>query len=503
MDKAMLGRHVARPAARTQLTRYGSVDRTWVMSSTREAHTLLLVHDTKRIHAGIGISEPLLRPDVTVEACVGRREANGPYIVGEALVQAVTQGEAVEIIYPITDGDVNNWDALEALWYYVLHDKLGVRVGNNAYYIMLALPSPVSRDVYEQGAKILFEKFNSPAITISEVPLLSAYALGVLTALVVDVGAEDSSAVAVSDCAVVPSGVVISKIGIVHCTWWLAYLLTQDARVMQALEQVAPGQTHAAAWSLAQQMADDHVVCVDTDITQTDDEDEGVLDVAAALVEGRERDVVKERERQKEAEAKSAASNTSGAVVVSFRGVEVPVGSVHKRFHEPLFRPAVLERVSLDIPTPRAVAQALQARRIGGEPMCLSIPDAVARATANVHPMERRLPLWENLILTGPMALTRGLIAELTRALSAYTTTESSEASQVVGDPQPWKPHHVRALRIPDYFANYKERMDLAPYLGATIFAKLVFGDLSGRNYITKRQYNEGGPSVAFALGSL
>ena len=73
----------------------------------------------------------------------------------------------------------------------------------------------------------------------------------------------------------------------------------------------------------------------------------------------------------------------------------------------------------------------------------------------------------------------------------------------MVGDPQPWKPHHVRALRIPDYFANYKERMDLAPYLGATIFAKLVFGDLSGRNYITKRQYNEGGPSVVFALGSL
>lgn len=499
----MLQRHVVCLAAWTAT--YASrrnVVRTGVMSS-REAHTLLLVHDTKQIHAGIGISEPLTRPDVTVEACVGRREADGTYLTGEALMRAVGEGDTVDIIYPISDGDVSNWDALEALWYHVLHDKLGLRPGNNAYYIMLALPSPVSRDVYEQGARILFEKFNSPAITMCEVPLLSAYALGVLTALVVDVGAEDSSAVAVSDCAVVPSGVVISKIGIVHCTWWLAYLLTQDARVMQALEQVAPGQTHAAAWSLAQQMADEHVVCVDSEMVQTDEDDEGVLDVAAALVEGRERDVVKERERQKEAEAKSAAENISRTVIVSFRGVEVPVGSVHKRFHEPLFRPAVLERVSLNIPTPRAVAQALQARRIGGDPMCMSIPDAVSRATANVHPMERRLPLWENLILTGPMALTRGLIAELTRTLSAYTTTESSEASQAVGDPQPWKPHHVRALRIPDYFANFKERMDLAPYLGATIFAKLVFGDLSGRNYITKRQYNEGGPSVAFALGSL
>lgn len=45
--------------------------------------------------------------------------------------------------------------------------------------------------------------------------------------------------------------------------------------------------------------------------------------------------------------------------------------------------------------------------------------------------------------------------------------------------------------------------MDLAGYLGATIYAKLVFGDLSGRNYITKKQYSDGGPSVAFAIGSV
>ena len=61
----------------------------------------------------------------------------------------------------------------------------------------------------------------------------------------------------------------------------------------------------------------------------------------------------------------------------------------------------------------------------------------------------------------------------------------------------------MRTQRIPDYFSAFKERLDLAPFLGATIYAKLVFGDLSGRNYITKKQYNEGGPAVAFAIGSV
>lgn len=435
------------------------------------------------------------------------RAPEGTYIVGDALAQAMTAGEAIDVMYPFVDGYVQDWGALEALWHYVLEERLGVKPGNNTYYVMVALPSPVSRDLHEQTAKFFFEKFNAPALTISEIPLLSAYAVGVLTAMVVDIGAEYSSVVAVSDCAVVPYSVVLTKIGTVHCTWWLTYLLTQDAQLMQTLEQISPENPHAAAWCLAKQLADEHVVCVDTEIQpQPDEDDEGVLDVAAALVEGRERDVVTERERQKKAaaEAKAAAQNAGDMVTISFRGIEVRVGSVRKRFHEPLFRPSVLERVSaLNIPMPHAVAQALQARRAGGEPTCVSLPEAVELAANNVQPMERRVLLWENVILSGPMALVKGLTAELTRALSACTTTEPTEASQVAGEPHPWQPHNVRALRIPDYFTNFKERMDLSPYLGATIFAKLVFGDPTGRNYITKKQYNESGPSVAFALGSM
>ena len=312
-----------------------------------------------------------------VEACTGKKE-DGTYLAGDRLTQAISQGVQVEVTYPVSDGNVRDWQALEALWHYVLIEKLGIQPANNTYYVMLALPSPVSRDVYEQGAKILFEKFNAPALSMSEVPLLSAYALGVLTAMVIDIGAEDSSAVAVSDCTVVSYGIVITKIGIVHCTWWLAYLLTQDAHVQEVLEQVAPGDTHAAAWNLAQQLVDEHLVYVDAELARSEaEDDEGVLDVAAALVEGRERDVVTEKQRERDAQKSTTSS--ANTITVTFRGVPVQVGDVRKRFHEPLFRPAVLERVSLATPMPRAVAQALQARRIGGEPMCISIPEAVER----------------------------------------------------------------------------------------------------------------------------
>ena len=83
-----------------------------------------------------------------VEACTGKKE-DGTYLAGDRLTQAISQGVQVEVTYPVSDGNVRDWQALEALWHYVLIEKLGIQPANNTYYVMLALPSPVSRDVYE------------------------------------------------------------------------------------------------------------------------------------------------------------------------------------------------------------------------------------------------------------------------------------------------------------------------------------------------------------------
>ena len=46
-------------------------------------------------------------------------------------------------------------------------ELVGVRPTHNTYFTMLALPSPVSRVVYERAAQLMFEAFNAPALCLS------------------------------------------------------------------------------------------------------------------------------------------------------------------------------------------------------------------------------------------------------------------------------------------------------------------------------------------------
>ena len=64
---------------------------------------------------------------------------------------------------------------------------------HNTFFTMIGLPMPLPREAAERTAQIFFEQFNTPALSISEVPLLTAYAAGVLNALVVDIGAASAA----------------------------------------------------------------------------------------------------------------------------------------------------------------------------------------------------------------------------------------------------------------------------------------------------------------------
>lgn len=91
---------------------------------TREASTLLIVHDAQGVFAGVGIHDPFAVPDVVrvltltqiVPARVGRR-TDGTYLVGAQLTDAEAQGEQLVIKSPIEDGRIEDWDAMKALWY--------------------------------------------------------------------------------------------------------------------------------------------------------------------------------------------------------------------------------------------------------------------------------------------------------------------------------------------------------------------------------------------------
>jgi len=491
---------------------------------SREANIALVVHDGQHIYAGIGVHEPLARPTVTVSARAGRRRAaaaDGPgsaadaagagagaWLVGDALDAALARGEQLELVAPLATGDVcgHEWDALAALWYHVVVEQLGIAPGANESFTLLALPVPISRLTYERAAQVFFERLNVVALCVSETPLLSAYAAGVLTAAVVGIGEEATTVAAVNDCAVYYPSAVVTRVGAVHCTYYLAHVLAQEAGVADALRSVPEGERGAALFALAEQLVHDGHVRVDVGNVGVADapaeaDEEGAFDVATALVEGRERDVVAEHAQTKAGPSGGAGAAGRDSVTVTFRGMQVPVGRARLRFHEPLLRPAVLAQCSLS-PVPPAVRSSLETMHSGSQPPCVSLPEALAQSIGKVPSHDRRVALWESLVVTGHLARAKGLVNELLRACATQVSSEPTEATQVVGEPNPMQPRAVRALKVPDYFSEFKERADLVSFLGATIFGKLVFGDLSGRNYITKTQYNEAGPSVAFTAGS-
>lgn len=90
----------------------------------REASTLLLVHDAEQVFAGVGIQDPFAVPDLVgfgtyqiIPARVGRRVSDRTaFLVGQALTDAEAANEALEIVSPLQNGDIQDWDALEALW---------------------------------------------------------------------------------------------------------------------------------------------------------------------------------------------------------------------------------------------------------------------------------------------------------------------------------------------------------------------------------------------------
>lgn len=279
-------------------------------------------------------------------------------------------------------------------------------------------------------------------------------------------------------------------------------------------------------------------------------DDEGNFDVLGALTSGREKEAIAEQERRnralieegKEPEeviktaedaSKSATANASGTatpsaastVSITFREtrVKVPASAVANAA-TPLLDPSVLASVdSAFFALPRVPAsdkddgdgELSLSADISNSP---SLASCIADSINSIPDLERRNALWELLVITGtPTSLIKGLTSSLVSSLSSFVVGGGNISTSLVSiaggnnasdDPASSvafsgaQPSNVRALKTPDYFNEFKDRTDLAPFLGATIFAKLVFADSQARGYTTKAGYIQNGPSVAFAVSA-
>ncbi|XP_040393806.1 actin-like protein 9 [Cygnus olor] len=146
----------------------------------------------------------------------------------ETRSEAFTGEEALlypdtEIIEVMQNGIIINWEAAETLWQHMFEHKLGVPPEEHALLITEPPLSPTRGR--ENVAEVAFESLGSPGIFMAPQPVLSTYAHGRTSALVVDIGHVVTHAVPVHDGNCLAYATKRTDVAGSCLTWYLTMLL--------------------------------------------------------------------------------------------------------------------------------------------------------------------------------------------------------------------------------------------------------------------------------------
>ena len=125
------------------------------------------------------------------------------YFVGDKLN---SMRGVLSLDYPIENGIINNWSDMEKVWHHTMYDLL--RIAPEEHPVLLTEAPMNPKRNREKIIEMMFEKFKVPSTYISIQAILSLYASGRTTGLVLDSGDGVTHAVPVFEGYCVPKAIV-------------------------------------------------------------------------------------------------------------------------------------------------------------------------------------------------------------------------------------------------------------------------------------------------------